>query len=113
MNCMKCGREISGDHAFCPKCLALMEKYPVKPDVVVQLPPRRDTSPKKVQPRKKPLTPEEQVQRLKKRNRWLVAALCLVLVGSLLLFSITIDYFRQLDVQKILGQNYSTVETTD
>lgn len=113
MYCMKCGREITGDQVFCPKCLETMERYPVKPDVVVQLPQRRETSLKKSAPRKKVLTAEEQILRLKKKNRLLTAILCLVLITAAFLFSITIDYFRHMDVQKILGQNYSTMETTD
>ena len=113
MNCMKCGRENSDDHAFCPRCLELMEKHPVKPDIVVQLPARREVPQKKVQPRKKVRTPQEQILILKRRNRWLIAVAVLLLVACLLLLSLCIDYFRQLDVQKFLGQNYSTVETVD
>ena len=41
MNCMKCGREIDEAQAFCAGCLEEMEKYPVKPDVVVKLPNRQ------------------------------------------------------------------------
>lgn len=111
MNCIKCGREIKEDQAFCPKCLELMEAYPVKADIVIKLPARRDPSIKKVQPRKKVHTPEEQVLLLKKRNRWLLAAVCLLLAVSITLTLLSIDFFRQLDVQRLLGQNYSTVET--
>ena len=113
MNCLRCGREVTDDQAFCPQCLELMEKHPVRPDTVVKLPQRRDTTIKKAPPRKKVLTAEEQVVRLKRKNRWLTVILCVLLAVSLLLLSITIDYFRQLDVQKILGQNYSTMETTE
>ena len=112
MNCMKCGRESSNDQAFCPKCLEQMASHPVRPDVVVQLPLRQEIPLKKVPSRKKLPTPEEQIQRLKRKNRRLTAALCLILAASLFLFSITVDYFRQLDVQKILGQNYTTEEST-
>jgi len=113
MNCMKCGREIRDDMAFCPKCLERMDKNPVKPNVVVQLPLRRETPVKKAPPRKKVLSPEDQIQRLKKKNRWLTALLCFFLVCTLLLFSLTIGFFRQLDVQKMLGQNYTTAETAN
>ena len=58
-------------------------------------------------------TPEEQITRLKRKNRWLTAVLCLFLVTSLLFLSLCIDYFRQLDVQKFLGQNYSTAEAAE
>jgi len=113
MNCIKCGREISGDQVFCPKCLELMEQHPVKPDVVVQLPQRKEMPPKKVQSRKKALTPEEQLLRLKKKSRWQTAIICLLLVISMMLGLLSADVIRRLDVQKFLGQNYSTVETTN
>lgn len=111
MNCMKCGREIGEDQAFCPKCLALMAACPVKPDVMVQLPMRQDNQQKKPQSRKKVRTPEEQVLHLKRKNRWLTAAVCLLLAATMALAYLSIDFFRQLDVQKFLGKNYSTVET--
>ena len=113
MNCMKCGRDIRDDQAFCPKCLELMKKHPVKPDVAVQLPIRREIPQKKAPPRKKVRTPEEQILQLKKRNRWLMAIVSLLLAVSLLMLSLCISYFRQLDVLKLLGQNYSTAETVD
>ena len=113
MNCMKCGREISDDQVFCPKCLEQMDACPVKPDIVVQLPQRRESQPKKPQSRKKAPTPEEQVLRLKRKNRWLRAIVCLLLLISLGLAYLSLDFFHQLDVQKFLGKNYTTVETTN
>lgn len=112
MNCMKCGREIDSNQAFCPICLELMAKCPVKADVVVQLPNHQETLPKKVAPRKRGPTPEEQVQKLKKANRWLVGAVVVLLCISTVLTFLSIDVLRELDVQRFLGQNYSTVETT-
>ena len=111
MNCMKCGREIKSDQVFCPKCLELMERTPVKSDVVIKLPQRSEIPQKKAAPRKKTRTAEEQVVLLKRKNRWLTAIICLLIAACLLILSLCIDYFRQLDVQKLLGQNYSTVET--
>lgn len=111
MNCMKCGREFDGDQAFCPKCLEQMAHCPVKPDVVINLPNRQDPTLKKPVPRKRAQTPEEQVQRLRKVNRRLIAALCLITLVAAALAYLSIDFFKQLDVQRFLGQNYSTVET--
>ena len=112
MNCLKCGREIEESQTFCPKCLELMENYPVKPDIIIKLPRRQDPPVKKSQPRKKTRSPEEQVQRLKKRSRWQIAIICFLLAVILCLSVLSIDVIRQLDVQRLLGQNYSTVETT-
>ena len=113
MNCMKCGREIGEDQVFCPKCLELMDLHPVKPDVVVKLPLRMEAPSKKYMPRKKALTPEEQILRLKRRIRWLTGWICLLLLLVAILTYISVDFFRQLDVQKFLGQNYSTAETVE
>ena len=111
MNCMKCGRELDGDQAFCPHCLERMEKNPVRPDVIINLPSRTDVSQKKPAPRKRVRTPEEQLRRLKKINTRLIIALCLLTLLVTMLVLLSIDFFKQLDVQRFLGQNYSTVET--
>lgn len=113
MNCMKCGREFEGDQAFCPKCLELMAQRPVKPDMVIKLPHRHDSAPKKAAPRKRSRSAEEQIRRLKRINTRLVIALCLMSIVAGLLLSLSVDFFKQLDVQRLLGQNYSTVETAD
>ena len=113
MNCLKCGREIDDRQAFCPKCLELMAACPVKSDVVVQLPHRGENYVKKASLRKKAQSPEEQIQRLKKKNRWLTAVACLLLAATVFFAFLSMDFFRQLDVQKFLGQNYSTVETAN
>lgn len=111
MDCMKCGRETQGDSAFCPKCLEAMENRPVRPDVTVWLPSRQTVAPKKPVLRKKVLPPAEQLSRLKRKNRWLVAIICLLLVLSALLSVSSIRYLQQLNIQQLLGKNYSTEET--
>lgn len=113
MNCMKCGREIDETQAFCAGCLEEMEKYPVKPDVVVKLPNRQLLTQKKVFPHKRTRTPEEQIARLKKRNRRLTVALCLLILITGLLAFLSIDVIQQLDVQRFIGQNYSSAETLE
>ena len=111
MNCMKCGRELDGDHAFCPKCRQWMDLNPVKPEVVINLPKRQDPGQKKPLPRKRELTPEEQVHRLKRINIWLIIGLCLMSMAVTVLTLLSADLLKQLDVQRFLGQNYSSVET--
>ena len=112
MNCMKCGRETRDDRVFCPKCLEAMERCPVPPDVAVWLPKRQPASAKKTAAHKRALSPEEQLVRLKRRNRWLTGIVCLLLALSALLAVSSARYLRQLDIQQLLGKNYSTVETT-
>lgn len=113
MNCIKCGREFDSDQAFCPHCLTQMEKSPVKPGIVINLPNRTDPALKKSAPRKRIRTADEQIQRLKRINTWLIVALCVTSLLAATLAMLSIDVLKKLDVQRFLGQNYSTVETMD
>ena len=84
--CIKCGKETQEGHVFCEDCLAVMDAYPVKPDAAIHLPNRQEAAPKKAVPRKRVLTPEEQVERLKKANRrlrWYFLLLLLLFAASL------------------------------
>ena len=113
MNCIKCGREFENDQAFCPRCLEQMARNPVRPDVIIKLPNRSAASQKKLVPRKRARTPEEQIHRLKKTNTRLIIALCAVSLITGMLAFLSIDFLKQLDVQRFLGQNYSIAETID
>ena len=112
MNCMKCGREIDESQVFCSECLAEMEKYPVKPGTVVQLPyiHSYQTVKKPVQRRKSAPSLEEQVKVLRRRVRVLALALALALA---LLAAVGYMVFRQhekMENQVLPGQNYSSAE---
>lgn len=114
MNCMKCGREISEEQAFCEICLTEMEQHPVKPGTVILLPSQIKTPPKKTNQKKKPaVPPEEQVPLLKKKVwRLRFLAMFLILIIGALAF-VTSRVITELDIQRLLGQNYSTIETED
>jgi len=91
MSCMKCGKETDGGQVFCDSCLEVMERYPVKPDTVVQLPPARTLSSDKKNARKKELSPKELLRKqrkLLKRYQYLTLLLLLLLTAAigLLLF---------------------------
>lgn len=76
MNCMKCGKETNGKQVFCPDCLEEMERYPVKPGTVVQIPDRPEQDPARRQNRRKrEIPPEEQIAGLRKLARRLFLAL--------------------------------------
>lgn len=112
MNCMKCGRDIEETQVFCPACLADMQKYPVRPGTAVLLPRRPESTPlRKVLPKRKVLSPEEQVKRLRKKLRrlWL-GILGLLVVIVLLAYPYVKDL---LDGQTYLpGQNYTSILST-
>ena len=107
MKCLKCGRET--DQTFCQACREEMERYPVKPGTIVQLPKdrsaayiRRSTNWRAMVP------PEEQIEKQKRTIRRLgsaVAALLVLLVG---LGFVIVQLLRH-PGQTPLGQNYSTV----
>ncbi len=113
MVCMKCGQEVDAGQVFCQACLENMDQYPVKPDVVIQLPHQRPAElPKKPAPRRRILSDQEQLQRLTFQNRLLrwflaiaVVCVCLLAFGVGLLL-------QKLEIVQNLGRNYSTAETT-
>ena len=111
MSCMKCGRKTEAEQIFCPDCLKEMERYPVKPDIAVLLPTHQEKMPKKAAKRAR-LSPEEQIGRLKRRNKHLARWLAGFVVLSALL-GVTAGYLAgKVEVQKVIGQNYSIIDTT-
>ena len=108
--CPKCGRDAAENMAFCAECLAQMEKYPVKPGVVVLL-PRRNALPKPPRRRHHAIPPEEQIQRLKKRISALTLALILALASAGIFGWLALsDLLKEVDV-RLPGQNYSSQTT--
>ena len=113
MNCMKCGREIEETQVFCPECLTEMEKYPVKPGTVVQLPTRSTAAPVRKPARRRPQpNPEEQVKLLKKRVWFLRALLALTMALLITATGFLIWRMNIEDVKILPGQNYRPEETT-
>lgn len=115
MNCVKCGRDTAENQVFCDLCLETMEKYPVKPGTAVHIPHREEEhETRKNQPRKKlPVPLGEQVLRLKKKLLRTRIALAVVLLLCGVLCFLASEVVRELDLQRLMGQNYSTVETTN
>lgn len=103
MNCLKCGREVTGSQVFCNGCLEIMAQYPVKAGVAVHLPQR--TAPLA---KKRPPTPEELLAKARRDNkrlrRW-VALLCVMMVLGACL--VMLYKFREPIIENI-GKNYTT-----
>ena len=113
MKCMKCGREMETEQAFCDACLEEMKKYPVKPGTPVHLPVhRRAAERRKPQNRRRTVSPEEQIRTLKKRL-WFVSGILLVTLALLAAMVYpTVNYFiRNYHLRP--GQNYTTIITTE
>lgn len=111
MNCMKCGREISGDGVFCAECLEEMAKYPIKPGTVVHLPRRKHEAPgkKSLLRRKAQPSPEEQMKNLRKMVRRLILALLVALVLLGVSGYLAVVHLMESDMVFLPGQNYSAI----
>lgn len=109
MVCMKCGSRMESEQAFCQDCLLEMEKYPVKPGTAVQLPIRKETPVvRKSNSRRRTVSPEEQVVRLKKRIWFLSGALVVTLALIIAMAHPAVNYFiRKYHLRP--GQNYNTI----
>lgn len=109
MSCLKCGKKTNDEHVFCDDCLSVMDAYPVKPDVHVQLPNRPAVSAARKSGRKRrPPTPEEQVAQLRRRVRRLSALVVLLtlLLGIISVMLVhTVISHEDLDI----GKNYTFV----
>ena len=114
MFCVKCGKKIAEDQVFCPECLAVMERYPVKPGTTVHLPNRPESSSaKKVVSRKKEVTPERIIIR---QRRWIRALSGLLVLCMLLLGGAVYMLNRAMTEEptdETIGQNYGTIDHKD
>ena len=113
MNCLKCGVQVSDDQVFCETCLKQMEKCPIPPDYVVQVPVEQPEEPQRKQARRqrKVLKPEEQIQHQKTVIRSLSTVLALVLLMFVMGIAAFTVYILQDQKIPVTGQNYSTSET--
>lgn len=107
MRCLRCGRET--DQTFCQTCREDMDRYPVKPGTIIQLPKDRSKSytRRSINWRDR-ISPEIQIENQKRIIRRLSGAVAALLV---LLIVMGFVMFRVLQNpgQPPVGQNYSTV----
>ncbi len=106
MTCLKCGRET--DQTFCDLCRAEMEKYPVKPGTIVQLPKDRGASGRRQQPRRQTVPPETRIEMQNLTIRRLSRAVAVLLTLVVLLGLAIFRLLRGTNARPT-GQNYSTV----
>ena len=92
MACLKCGKKTKDEQSFCPRCLEVMEQYPVKKDVHIQLPNRPAvTASKKSARKRRILSYEEATVLWRKRTRRLagIVLLLLILLGATVFLLVT------------------------
>lgn len=111
MQCLKCGRETGEDskNVFCPDCLKVMDQFPVKPGIHVQI-PKRQTGPRRSQTHTAP-KPEEVIAGLRRKLRFHRIALAVVLTAFLISGSILGVLLYRAYTAPVMGSNYSTVST--
>ena len=109
MACMKCGKRTEEGQSFCVRCLEVMEAYPVKPDIHIQLPVRKQEDFHKKQNRKNRVSRKDsQIAGLRKQIRWMwVLVVLLALALSVSLFDEAVH-----PETKKPGQNYTYTEPT-
>ena len=80
MACLKCGKKTRDDQSFCPRCLEVMEQYPVKKDVHIQLPNRPGAAASKKSTRKRRVLSYEEATALWRKRAKRLAAVAFVLL---------------------------------
>lgn len=113
MNCLRCGREIPADQAFCPECLGEMDKYPVKPGTAIQLPKREEDPFTRRPARRVNITPEMQLARMKRRFRLISVILALLIFLAAGLGILGGAVLERRRAASHMGQNYSTSAEED
>jgi len=112
MLCVKCGKKTENEQVFCAHCLEVMEAYPVKSEVHIQLPARPDAAVQKKQSRRKrPQNKDEEIARLRRKNRWLGFFTALLLLSVLVLVGKLYRDAKTADEQEI-GKNYTYTDPT-
>ena len=112
MGCIKCGKKTKDEQTFCPRCLEVMEAYPVPNDVHVQLPNRPADSGKKSSRKRRQVSAEEKVIVLRRRLRrmtLLAVLLAILLAGAVFLLVWQHNVPAKDDTPN--GQNFTVDET--
>ena len=113
MLCMRCAKVTQESAVFCETCLRNMARRPVKPGVAIQLPVRTATPTKKAAPRRKQISAEEQLQRLRRCLRWVGAALTCAVIALAITVSFLVHTTQQQPEEPDIGKNYNTVHVED
>ena len=111
MKCLKCGRELETEQVFCNDCLLEMDKYPIAPNAVVQLPMRQPAPAVRKTTYRRTVSPEEQIHILKKRV-WLLSGILIVTLAMMIAMAYpTVNFFiRKYHLRP--GQNYTAIVAT-
>jgi len=112
LNCLKCGKETTESNVFCAECLAVMERYPVKPGTAIVLPHREPQLSEKKPARRRELSIKEQLHGHKQTIRWLLATICVLLAALLFVSGMLLRLLQEQDPSQEIGKNYTTTTTS-
>ena len=111
--CLKCGKKTGGNSVFCDDCLAVMDRYPVKPGTVVHIPTRPAAPAAKARSGNPTAALNELISQQKTLIRWLVSITALL---SVLLLGTAAMLIRTLQSDQsalpAIGRNYTTSTTS-
>ena len=114
MQCLKCGKKTAEKQVFCDECIAIMEKHPVKPGVVIHIPQREKIDPEKRRGAQDIEDAKEgQIQRQRSVIRMLAGVLAVMSVILLLTAGMLLHVMNEKSTGKAIGKNYTTVDTTN
>ena len=98
MGCMKCGQKTEDNRLFCEDCMEDMAKCPVDPNTIVRLPYRTKApvTKKKAIRRRRFWSPENQIELLRARVRFLTGALivlflCFLFAAGMVVWLLSTD----------------------
>lgn len=111
MQCLKCGKETTGEKVFCDGCLEVMEQYPVNPTTPVPSPRKESPAQEKKTSRRRALTEEETLAQLKGLIRLLTATVAILAVLLCLVAGLLLQQLEINQGNNAIGRNYTT--TTD
>lgn len=109
MRCMKCGTETQDQQIFCDSCLAVMDKFPIKPGTPVSLPNRPAATAKAAVSRRRIYSVEERLQRTRRTVKWLAIALVSSLLALVLTVTLLVHTAALYRESESIGKNYNTV----
>lgn len=111
--CLKCGKKTDGRAVFCGDCLAVMDRYPVKPGTAVHIPTRPAAPSPKTRSGNPVAALNELISRQKTLIRWLAGITALLSVLLLITAAMLIQTIRSEQATRpTIGRNYTTSTTS-
>ena len=111
--CLKCGKKTDGKAVFCSGCQEVMDRYPVRPGAVAQIPTRPAVTPTKAKPSNPTAVLNELIGRQRTLIRWLFSVTALL---SVLLLATAAMLLQTLKTEQpsrpTIGKNYTTSTTS-